>query len=333
MSVERKLAVLDLGSNSVRMEIYQIMPDGSFRSVVREKRLVRLSEHMGNECILKPIPIHRTLRALRDFKRILDETGADDVRAMATEAVRRAKNGRFFLQQAEKETGFHFRILRGQEEAAYDCMGVSSSLDMEDYIMLDTGGGSVEIALVLKNRLSYAVSLPLGSVVLSEKWGLGNRITAAQCFDVMMDVSREYQQVRWLEKGKNFPVVVLGGSNRILGRLHMLRRCPERSTLHNYRIEAEDIFRMFREMLLTDAEERKAMPGMEAERANIIIGGLAPLVVLLLHLESEGIIVCLEGLRMGVLQEYRQELKKKNFFRDENPKTECSCIFRKRETI
>ena len=314
MRAEAKLAVLDLGSNSVRIEIYRILPDGSFESLVQEKRLVRLSEQMGRDGILKPVPMERTLEALKEFRRILDATGADEVRALATEAVRKAKNGEAFLQRVERETGFSFRVIRGQEEAAYDCMGVTFSLQMDRYIMLDTGGGSVEIALVLNGRMRHAVSLPLGSVILSEKWGLTNRMTAAQCFDVMMDVSKEFQRVRWLEKSRGIPVVVLGGSNRMLGRLHMLRYGGEKAKLHNYFMPTEDIFQMFREMLLTDTEERKAMPGMEPERANIIIGGLTPLVVLLLYLESAGATVCLEGLRMGVFREYCQELQRKRYF-------------------
>ncbi len=309
-----RLAVLDLGSNSVRMEIYQILADGYYESICQEKRLVRLSERMGKEKTLKVIPIQRTLEALKEFKKILENNQVDEVRALATEAVRRAANRKEFLRQVRQETGFSFRIITGKEEAAYDCRGVAFSLHVNDYVMIDTGGGSVELALVRKGKMQHAVSLPLGSVILSEKWQLNGRMTAEQCFNVMLDVSQAFQKVAWLQQGRGLPIVMLGGANRMLGRIHMLKNHPTRKSLHNYTIFTRDIFQMFRRIIMTDIEERKAIPGMETERADIIIGGITPLVVLLLDLESEKTIVCLEGLRMGVFQEFYQELKEKNFF-------------------
>ncbi len=314
MKKEIRLAVLDLGSNSVRMEIYRILSNGYYESLRQEKRLVRLSEKMGEERVLQEIPIQRTLNALKEFREILQAGRVDEVRALATEAVRRAANRESFLKRVREETGFSFRVIRGEEEARYDCLGVAFSLKINNYIMIDTGGGSVELAWVVRGKMQQAVSLPLGSVVLSEKWKLSGRMTPGQCFDVMTDVARAFQKVPWLPQAKKLNIVLLGGANRMLGRIHMLENNPNCKTLHDYAIPKDDIFALYRKMLNTDTEQRKAMPGMEAERADIIIGGLTPLVVLLLYLESEKTIVCLEGLRMGVFQDFYQGLKEKGFF-------------------
>ena len=179
MKKEIRLAVLDLGSNSVRMEIYQIFSDGSYKSIRKEKRLVCLSEKMGKEKKLRPVPIRRTLEALKEFKKFLEIICVHEVRALATEAVRRASNRMEFLRQVKKETGFVFHVISGREEAYYDCLGVDFSLHMNRYMMIDTGGGSVEIALVIRGKMIHSASLPMGSVILSEKWGLSGKLPAA----------------------------------------------------------------------------------------------------------------------------------------------------------
>ena len=114
------LAIIDLGSNSVRLKIDQIKLDGSYQTEQYEKRYVRLSSNMGPEKILQPEPIRRTLKALAEFRQICDQYKHLKILAVATAAVRQAQNQAEFLQEVKKKTGFVIHVISGEQEAYLD---------------------------------------------------------------------------------------------------------------------------------------------------------------------------------------------------------------------
>lgn len=136
------LAVIDLGSNSVRLRITEINESGNYNLVSYEKEYVRLSENMGPEKMLKPAPMDRTIKALQHFKQLCMALENVRVIAVATAAVRQAANQTEFLKRVKAETGFSFKVISGEREAYLDYVGVTRTLPIKNGLIIDTGGAA-----------------------------------------------------------------------------------------------------------------------------------------------------------------------------------------------
>ncbi|MSE21489.1 exopolyphosphatase, partial [Lactobacillus parabuchneri] len=172
------LAVIDLGSNSVRMTISRISSDGTYETVAEEKQYVRLSENMGAEKILQPEAIERTITALKSFKDIYSKLDHLRIKAVATAAVRQATNQKQFLKRVKNDIGINLDVISGSKEAYFDYVGVSETLPATNAVIIDTGGASAEIVLVQNGKVSNLISIPIGSVTLSAKFDLADEISA-----------------------------------------------------------------------------------------------------------------------------------------------------------
>ena len=216
------LKVIDLGSNSVRLRITKILDDGQTELLRYEKEYVRLSENMGPERTLKEEPMARTLKALKDFKEIYDQFDGEII-AVATAAVRQATNQRDFLERVEQEVGLTIQVISGKREAYLDYLGVSRTLPLENGIIIDTGGASMELILVDQGQAEETVSLPIGSVLLSQRYHLGDQVSAADLYDAVIKVDEVLSSQRWLSRARHTRVVALGGSNRALAKMYRWR--------------------------------------------------------------------------------------------------------------
>ena len=155
--------MLDFGSNSTRMSITQIAPDGSFKEVKRAKEMTRLAEGMGQsdgQKILQPQAIQRTLGALLKFKKIYRDLPNVSVRGIATAAVREAQNQSEFLQQVKEVTNIDVEVLSGSSEAYYDYLAVINTLTVKDCVICDMGGGSFELVVVKDRKAMNCISIP-----------------------------------------------------------------------------------------------------------------------------------------------------------------------------
>lgn len=216
----KNLAVIDLGSNSVRMTISRISDDGTYETVAQEKEYVRLSENMGVEKILQPEAIERTIGALKNFKTIYSKLDHLNIVAVATAAVRQATNQKQFLKRVKNDIGINLNVISGTREAYYDYVGVSETLPATNAVIIDTGGASAEIVLVQNGKVSNLISIPIGSVTLSSKFDLADDIAATEVFKAMIFVNKIFQSVWWLRNGLNLPIIGLGGSNRTLAKIN-----------------------------------------------------------------------------------------------------------------
>ncbi|GAX00992.1 Ppx/GppA family phosphatase [Secundilactobacillus silagei] len=306
-------AVIDLGSNSARMTITEIDDDGSYATVKQMKEYVRLSENMGEEKLLQPEAIERTMAALHEFKDVYSKMNNVRLKAVATAATRQAVNQKKFLKRVETELDIKLDVLPGTMEAYYDYLGVSETLPATNTVILDTGGGSSEIVLVQNSAISHLISIPLGSVNLTQEYLPTDQIPAASLFKVMTFVNDVYNSIWWLRNGLNLPVIGLGGSNRTMAKIN--RRSDnilDFEDIHGYRLSRHSVDETFAKIVSQDLEGRKAIPGLSKERADIIVGGLTPLTLLMRYLDSDRITFSNSGLREGILFEHLKELQLQN---------------------
>ena len=309
----KNLVIVDLGSNSARMAIIAIAPDGTYKEIKRVKEDSRISEGMGRERLLRPQAMNRTIEALHRFKDIYEEFPNIEVRGITTAAVRMARNQNEFLHRVLVETGIKLEVLSGDDEAYYDYLGVVNSLETQDCLILDTGGASCELINVEHGKAHNLISIPIGAVSISERFHLNNVIRADNLFSAEIFVNQQLRDIWWIMDTFNKPIVLLGGANRTLARMNRRRQKIARiNNIHGYRLKTESVNKTFRALINRNLDNRKKMAGLETNRADIIVGGMLPLVMLLQMIDADRVIFSESGVREGIISEYINEENSRN---------------------
>lgn len=298
--MNKKLGIIDLGSNSVRMIIMKVYEDKTYKLVEQAKGMVRLSEKMGEEKTLKPAPIQRTVYTLKLFKKLAEAHKVDEIFCIATGAVRHANNQRAFLERVKRETGFDFDVISGKQEGYYDYLGVINTIDIKDCIIMDVGGASTELVWVENRELKGVISLPYGAVILTEKF-LGkakNHLEQIQLLEKF--IYEQLEHIKWLKRVIGLPLVGIGGTIRTLAKINKRKIRFPLESLHNYQMTYEEVVDAYKLVTKAKEKDRKKIPGVQKERADIIAGGLVPVKILMDYLKINKLIVSGNGLREGV---------------------------------
>lgn len=307
------LVVIDLGSNSVRMQISQIDDYGGYTVMGYFREYVRLSENMGKEMTLKEEPMNRTIQALKDFKTRYTQYDNVVVKAVATAAVRGAKNQAEFLKRVKDEVGLDLQVISGSTEAYLDYIGVVNTLPVRNGIIMDCGGASTELIWVQNGACKERVSIPVGSVVLSQNYNLADTISASDLYSAMNAAGQKISTVRWLGQVHNLPLIALGGSNRTIAKIHrreVTDEVDELPDIHGMHLPPHYIFNLISKLIAMNKDERMKIPGLAKNRADVIVGGLIPISLVLRNLQISEVIFSNCGLRDGILFEYLRQSRK-----------------------
>lgn len=305
------LAVIDLGSNSTRMVVEELQADGNFIELRRRKLDTRLAEGMAeNDGELTDSAMTRVVNALLEFQQ--DYMMFDDVTVVgiATAAVREAENQAVFLDKVFRAVGVEIRVLTGDQEAYYDYLGAASALDITDAWLLDTGGASVELVGIEDRMATNMMSLPFGAVNLSEKFKLNIEgvVSPESIEKAAKYVNTQYAKLPWLDDTVTLPIILLGGANRSLARLDRVKHgLPADSDFHGYEMSTSAVVETYHKLTMMTKAEREELLDLEANRADIIVSGLLPLIELIKHTGADKVIFSASGVREGLLQEYRME--------------------------
>ncbi len=206
-----RLAAIDIGTNSIHMIIVRVRPDLSFEVIDREKEMVRLGAGGLDGKALTPSAMHAGLQALSKFKRLADSHGVDEIIAAATSATREAENGGDFLATVMHETGIRVRVISGHEEARLIHLAAVYGVDLGGGhgVVIDIGGGSVEITLGTVTSAQLAKSFKIGVIRLSERFVRTDPLVERD----------ERRMVKYINKeiGDHVDTIVKRGFQRVIG--------------------------------------------------------------------------------------------------------------------
>src|SRR3954462_4610638 len=226
------VAVIDIGSNSVRLVVYAAM-ERSLVSIFNEKTLCGLGREVQSTGLLAPDAVSKALTSLRRFRALCRVMKVGRVHALATAACRDASNGADFISRAERICGVKIEILSGPREAKLSALGVVSGIHKPDGIVGDLGGGSLELIDVQGNRVRSGVTLPLGSLALQD---LSHKSLKRAERIVRNDLS----DVAQLKAGRGRTFYAVGGTWRALARIHIVQSGYPLRVMHGYSIPAAD---------------------------------------------------------------------------------------------
>lgn len=294
-----RIAIIDLGSNSARLIVMHIYANGAYNLVYHQKETVRLSEGMGKSHILRPDAVKRAVDTIRIFAHMCQLFKVDKILAVATAAVRSAKNGPTLVELVAAETGIRLEAITGHTEAHIGFIGVINTIDVDDAVIFDLGGGSTELSLIRGRVPQKVASLPFGAVNMTEQFGTQDRITASQLEDFRSYIMRQLEKLPWL-RDVSLPLVGVGGTVRNVAKMDQKRKNYPFNKVHNYRLGDISLADLWRSLSLADYKQRLKFPGLSSERSDIIVAGTTIVKCLFDVTAANRLIVSGCGLREGL---------------------------------
>jgi len=303
LNAVKRVAILDLGSNTARLVLFEYQEGLRYALVDELREVVRLSEGMGEDNIIRAEAFERGLEALGTFRAYCDAAGVGEVCATATSAVRDAVNGEAFLRAARERAGLSLRILSGEEEAEYGALAVANSSTLEDGFVLDIGGGSAQLSRLERRHFQEGRSWPLGAVRLSEAFLKSDPPKKKEVRALVKHVQKAL--AGGLEGfGEGRSLVGMGGTIRNLAKVQQKREGYPVDLLHGYVLKREALEEITDELLQKSAAERAEVPGLSADRADIIPAGALALREVMALAGVDGLTISAQGLREGLFYPY-----------------------------
>jgi exopolyphosphatase/guanosine-5'-triphosphate,3'-diphosphate pyrophosphatase len=303
-----KIAAIDLGSNSLHLVIVEVTASGGFRVIDREKEMVRLGAGTLSRGHLTAAAMRAGMEVLARYKRIAENHGVDKILAVATSAVREAANGEDFLERIGRETGLWPKAISGEEEARLIYLAALHSVHLEGKraLVIDIGGGSVELALGVGNALEHTVSEKLGVLRMSEQFAKSDPLSSRdeQRLVAHLDRALGLHGPRIRESGFE-TAVGTSGTILALGALARdLEAGSSQASLHHVTVTAESLHALRKRLVASDLRARLKMPRLDEARADIIVSGAVILDTLLARLGVRELVLCEWALREGILLDY-----------------------------
>jgi exopolyphosphatase/guanosine-5'-triphosphate,3'-diphosphate pyrophosphatase len=290
--VSGPVAVVDIGSNSIRLLVYETAVR-SPTPLFNEKVLCGLGRKMATTGRLGDRAMERALQSLSRFRAICRQIGVERFFAVATEAVRKAENGRDFIMRAESACGCPIRVIDGREEAQLAAAGVGAGFVAPDGIAGDLGGGSLELIDMTGTTVNAETSVPLGSLNLIDVSGKDFTKAAAH-------IDHYLQNIPWLAQGRGRPFYAIGGTWRAVARLHMIETDYPVSIVHHYTVSPRQIDALG-EAVVARPQSLKGFAKLSGARQEMLPHGILVLRRLAKIIRPSEIIFSAFGVREGVL--------------------------------
>ncbi len=303
-----RLAAIDIGSNSIHMVIARIASGGHFEIVDRAKEMVGLGRGTLVHGYLSNEAAEAGFKALATFTQLARREGADPILAVATSSIREASNGGDFVLKAWEELGLRVDVITGLEEARLVFEGARHSIDFRGQrpIVIDVGGGSVEIIQGVGPRIEWQESLKLGVARLTDKFIASDPPRKSELSKLRAHLLRKLENA-FKKAQRTAPTMMVGTSGTLLNLTAMAAamrdgRAPE--TLHNYVLRREDLRELTAHILELGAEERADLVGLDRRRVDLIAAGAVLTETMFEGFEIDEMRACEWGLREGVILDF-----------------------------
>jgi exopolyphosphatase / guanosine-5'-triphosphate,3'-diphosphate pyrophosphatase len=293
------IGVIDIGSNTLLL----LIVDDAGRRVVDLCRFGRLGQGLDATGRLSDEAIARSLEHLREFRRVLDEHGIASPTAIATQATREASNGAEFCAAAETIIRAPIGVIAGEREAELAFTAVARTfpdLAGTPYVVIDVGGASTEFIVGDGARVTSAVSVPIGAVRLTERHLKHDPPSSDEARALFADIDGRLQS---LQLPTSVPIVATAGTATTMAAIALQLAVYDPDAVTGFQLAPNDVDRQLAHLLATSVAERRAIVGLEPQRADVIAAGVAIYARALRRIAAPVLITCDRGIRWGIAYE------------------------------
>lgn len=301
-----RIAAVDVGSNSIRLLVAEYGPTSGLSVIAEVKEQPRLATGVAKTRRLDPEAIERAVAGLKRMRDVCERRGVSRISAVATAAVREAINGAEFVERVKEETGFDLRIIDAETEAALSYRSVAHHFPLEGgrTVIADIGGGSLELIGAVDGLIEQSISVPFGAVRLTELHLGGKQDSLKAVRKLREYVRRQFRRKLPLRDWASPVLIGSGGSFTNLGRMAAARRgLSAADPVHGTTVNTAEVEHLLEWLAAMTPERRSQVPGLNPQRSDIILAGLAVTAELLERIEAREVKVSAFGLREGLLLE------------------------------
>lgn len=295
------IAIIDLGSNSARLVLVHIINDNYFVVYDEQKETVRLAQDMDRDGYLKPPRIAQAVKTLKMFRKLCDANKVDKVYAFATNAVRKAKNQKSFLEEVNTVCGFKINVLSEEQEAQQIYYGIINSLEVPKGVIMDISGSSIQLIQYNRRVILNHTCLPIGTMTLSQLY-IENTTPLQQAQQIEAYMRDRFSQVEWLNNLEpDYQFIGVGGSFRNLATIVQRIQQYPLPMVHNYHIDSASFNEIYDTIKVLDVEKRSRIKGLSAQRADIFCAALSCMKSFLDYTNFEEAVISGAGIREGFM--------------------------------
>lgn len=303
----RRFGFIDIGTNTILCLIAELKDDGNFLVLDDLAEIARLGEGVHQSGLIGPAGEDRSLKVLRRYVERCQHLSVDQIIAVGTSALREARNSADVRARFKKELGFEVRVLSGDEEARYSFLAVQRglSLDRQELLVVDIGGGSTELIRGNEAGVSEAVSLDIGSVRLTEQFLRSDPVFKEEYNKMMAAIETELATLppQWLTDSSKLTLVGIAGTFTTLAAVEKKLVRYSHGEVHGSRLTLSEVRRQLGIFLGQTIAERKRIPGLEPKRADVILAGACLIEKIMTLFRAAQVIVSDQGVRYGLLHE------------------------------
>jgi exopolyphosphatase/guanosine-5'-triphosphate,3'-diphosphate pyrophosphatase len=303
LSLGETIAIIDIGSNSVRLVVYEMLARAPAQ-VFNEKEMAGLGRQVATTGRLADDAMAKALEALVRFRILCEAMQVGTLRVIATAAAREAANGQDFLVKAEEAIGQRIELISGGREAYLSGLGVISGFAEPHGVVGDLGGGSLELIAVDGDRVGQGISLPIGGLALLDK--SKGQIKLAD--KIVREQLEDHPQVTAM-RGKDFFAV--GGTWRALATLHQRQCGYPLSVMHGYTVPARDVADFARLVERADTSMLEAIDAVSSARRPLLAYGALVLDALIKRGRPRAVVISASGVREGMLHDMLPERERR----------------------
>lgn len=300
---DNRLAAIDIGTNSIRSIVVEAESSGKFRVLDDEKATVRLGEGLNETGLLSGEACERAITALLIQKKIIDGYGVRSIEAVATSAVRKAANGKAFVAAVRKRVGVAIAVISGEEEAELAALSAFNNFDMEGarHLLVDIGGGSLELVTTVERLVEEIYSLELGAVYLSETFLKGETPSTQAHNRLRRHIRKTLKEAFPGGRPTVTAVIGSGGTVTSIAAMILASRKEGYGSAHGYEILRSDIVHLLAMLQRKSLKELRSIPGLNPDRADIIVAGVMVIDELLEFCQTNLLMVNERGIREGLI--------------------------------
>jgi exopolyphosphatase/guanosine-5'-triphosphate,3'-diphosphate pyrophosphatase len=310
-----RLAAIDIGTNSIHMIVVEVKADLSFEIVDREKDMVRLGAGGLGGHRLAPAAVAAALETLSRFKQLAESRQVDEILAAATSGVREARNGGEFLAAVAERTGIRPRVISGVEEARLIHKAAVYGVDATNgtTVVVDIGGGSMEVTLGTATEAHLARSFALGVIRLTDMYVTTDPLSKGDERRIVKRVRSEFGPFAKQVNAAGFTrVIATSGTSLSLGAIVVAgRRLFDSDTIHHTRIPAKALHRVRKQVVGLDMQHRLRLPGLDSRRTDLVVAGAILLDTVVRLLGAKEITLSDLALREGLILDFIDRNRKR----------------------
>lgn len=305
--IARRFAFIDIGTNTILCLIAEFKNDDSFDVLDDLAEITRLGQGVHQTGRISPEGEERSLKVLQRYLERCKRLNVEEIIAVGTSALRDARNSAEVRARFKEQLGLDVRVISGEEEAAYSFLAVQKGLPLNrrELLVVDVGGGSTEFIRGNAAGVVETISINVGSVRLTEQFLHSDPVQTEECEKMMAAIEKELTRLpnQWLKDGSILTLVGIAGTFTTLSAVEKKLVCYTHGEVHGSRLTVSEVRRQVALFQGKTIAERKAIPGLEPKRADVILAGACLIERIMTLFHSERVIVSDQGVRYGLLHE------------------------------